>query len=242
MRKKLAEGVYAIGGRDDMLPDANVYVLGDPAGEDLTLVDAGIIGNGKYKLESIAGLGLEIRHIRRIIMTHTHLDHIGCVPEILCEVPEAELWVHEVEAGFLEHGDDRVMFGMPALKDMCMAQFHIPAGAFKPAVHRKLVGGEVLDLGGAAWRVVHIPGHSPGCIALYNERDRELIPGDVVYADHAVGRFDLHGADPEAHKASLYRLAELEVDMLLPGHDRVMEKVPPGYIEETARQWEPYIK
>jgi hypothetical protein len=69
-----------------------------------------------------------------------------------------------------------------------------------------------------------------------------LIPGDVVYADHAIGRFDLHGADPEAHKASLYRLAELEVDMPLPGHDSVMEKVSAGYIGDTVKQWEPYIR
>lgn len=242
MGKKLAEGVYLIEGQEDMFPDANVYVLGDQAGDDLTLVDAGIIGKAKYKIESVGRLGLDIGKIRRIIMTHTHLDHIGCVPEILERVPDAELWVHETEAELLGHGDDRTVFGMQAFRDMCAAQFGMHPGKFTIPVARKLRDRENLKLGGASWQVVHIPGHSPGCIALYNERERILISGDVIYADEAVGRFDLHGADPEAHKASLYKLGELAVDMLLPGHGAAMEKVPSGYIHETARQWEPYIK
>ena len=68
-----------------------------------------------------------------------------------------------------------------------------------------------------------------------------LIPGDVVYADYAIGRFDLFGADPSQHRDSLYRLAELEVDILLPGHNRIMTNVPGGYIRDTADQWGSYL-
>lgn len=241
MHKKLIEGIYFIEGQDDMIPDSNVYVLADASGEDLTLVDAGLVGKSAYKLESVQRLGFEISHIRRIIMTHTHLDHLGCVPEIIGQVPDAELWIHAEEADPLEQGDDRILFGMPALKDMCLLQLEIRPETFLLSAHRKLQDDETLHLGGEIWRVVHIPGHSPGCIALYNPSKKILIPGDVVYADYAIGRFDLHGADPAAHKASLYRLAEMEVDMLLPGHERVMETVPPGYIEETVKQWERYM-
>jgi glyoxylase-like metal-dependent hydrolase (beta-lactamase superfamily II) len=241
MQKELAEGIYFIEGQDDMIPDSNVYVLADASGEDLTLVDAGLVGKSSYKLESIQRLGLEIDHIKRIIMTHTHLDHFGCVPEILERVPGAELWVHVEEADPLEQGDDRILFGMPALKDMCLSQLDIRPETFFLRADRKLRDEETLNLGGEPWQVVHIPGHSPGCIALYNASKKILIPGDVVYADYAIGRFDLHGADPAAHKASLYRLSRLEVDMLLPGHNRVMEAVPPGYIEETVTQWEEYM-
>ncbi|MFO8090750.1 MAG: MBL fold metallo-hydrolase [Desulfatiglandaceae bacterium] len=241
MQKKLAEGVYFIEGQDDMIPDSNAYVLADASGEDLTLVDAGLVGKGAYKLESIKRLGFEIGHLRRIIMTHTHLDHLGCVPEILEQVPDVELWVHAEEAEPLEQGDDRIVFGMPALRDMCLSQLEISPETLMLKVNRKLQDDETLHLGGETWRVVHIPGHSPGCVALYNPSKKILIPGDVVYADYAIGRFDLHGADPAAHKASLYRLAELEVDMLLPGHERVMETVQPGYIKETVKQWEQYM-
>jgi glyoxylase-like metal-dependent hydrolase (beta-lactamase superfamily II) len=63
----------------------------------------------------------------------------------------------------------------------------------------------------------------------------------VVYADYAIGRFDLHGANASELKKSLVQLAEREVDILLPGHNRIVEKVPADYILKTARQWEPYL-
>ena len=80
-----------------------------------------------------------------------------------------------------------------------------------------------------------------GSIALYHRPKRVLIPGDVVYADYAIGRYDLHGANPKELKKSLLRLAELEIDVLLPGHNDVVPKLPKGYIRETARQWEAYL-
>ncbi|MBW1803011.1 MAG: MBL fold metallo-hydrolase, partial [Deltaproteobacteria bacterium] len=51
--------------------------------------------------------------------------------------------------------------------------------------------------------------------------------------------FDLHEADPAALNQSLTRLGELEVSILLPGHNRIDDNVPAGYITETARQWAP---
>ena len=91
------------------------------------------------------------------------------------------------------------------------------------------------------WEIIHIPGHSQGSIALYNRQGKILIPGDTVYADYAIGRFDLHGASGPELKNSLISLSELDVDVLLPGHNRILEDVPPGYILETAKQWEPYL-
>jgi hypothetical protein len=71
--------------------------------------------------------------------------------------------------------------------------------------------------------------------------EKILIPGDVVYADYAIGRFDLHGANGPELKNSLVQLAELEVNILLPGHNRIVKDLPSGYIAETARQWASYL-
>ena len=68
-----------------------------------------------------------------------------------------------------------------------------------------------------------------------------LIPGDVVYADYAIGRYDLHGANADQLKKSLYRLADLEVDMLLPGHNQIVKGLPPDYVRKTAKMWEAYL-
>jgi len=239
--KRITESVYFIQGRDDMIPDSHVYLIGMPDAQDWTLVDAGLMGKGSYKIESIQKAGVPLAHIQRIIMTHTHLDHIGCLPEILREMPQAELWVHSVEADLLEKGDERAVYGMDMFQRMCQAQYGLRPGAFTFQVHRRLSGGETLHLGGAVWEVLHIPGHSAGSIALYDRQNQILIPGDTVYADYAIGRFDLYGASGEQLRDSLMELARLDVRGLLPGHNRIMESVPPGYILETARQWGPYL-
>ncbi|MBW1910381.1 MAG: MBL fold metallo-hydrolase [Deltaproteobacteria bacterium] len=239
--KQVAEGIYFIPGQDEFIPDSHVYLIGKPSSGDLSIIDAGLMGKGSYKIASILDMGIALSDIKRVIMTHTHLDHIGCLAEILREIPHAELWVHTREAEPLEQGDDRIVYGMDMFQSMCQAQYGIKPGDFKFHVHRKLEGGETLEIGGISWEVIHVPGHSEGSIALYNRSGKILIPGDVVYADYAIGRFDLFGASGAQHKDSLFALAELEVDILLPGHNSIVEKVPPGYILETAKQWAPYL-
>jgi hydroxyacylglutathione hydrolase len=238
---QIYEGVYFIQGRDEMIPDSHVYIIGKSESKDLSMVDAGLVGKGGYKIASLKKLGIDIKDIKRIIMTHTHMDHIGCLGEILKQMPWSELWVHTDEAIQLEDGDERTVYGMEMFKNMLQSQYNLKDGAFKFQVHKKLNGGERLEIGGMIWELIHIPGHSAGSIALYERADNILIPGDVVYADYAIGRFDLHGADPAKHRESLFRLAELEVDILLPGHNRIMNQVPEGYIRATAEQWEPYL-
>ena len=81
--KQITASVYFIQGQDDMIPDSHVYLIGRPDSQDLTLVDAGLMGKGQYKIESIRKAGIQLTDIKRVIMTHTHLDHIGCLGEIL---------------------------------------------------------------------------------------------------------------------------------------------------------------
>jgi hydroxyacylglutathione hydrolase len=238
---QICEGVYFIQGRDEMIPDSHVYIIGKPESKDLSMVDAGLVGKGGYKIASLKKLGIDIKDIKRIIMTHTHLDHIGCLSELLKQMPWSELWVHTREAVQLEDGDERTVYGMEMFRNMCQGQYNLKDGDFRFQVQNRLNGGEQLEIGGMIWDVLHIPGHSAGSIAVYNKTDKILIPGDVVYADYAIGRFDLFGADPLKHRESLFRLAELDVNVLLPGHNRIMESVPQGYIRKTAQQWAPYL-
>jgi glyoxylase-like metal-dependent hydrolase (beta-lactamase superfamily II) len=238
---KIMEGVYFIPGQDELIPDAHAYVIGNPSSQDLSLIDVGLIGKSGYKVQSIQKMGIDLKTIKRVIMTHTHFDHIGCLSEIQKQIPWAELWVHVLEAQPLEQGDERTVYGMEMFREMCQMQYGLKPDAFKFQVNRKLHGDENLDIGGMIWKVIHIPGHSIGGIGLYHQPQRILIPGDVVYADYAIGRFDLHGANASDLKKSLTRLAELEVDVLLPGHNQIVEKLPTGYILKTAKQWEPYL-
>jgi glyoxylase-like metal-dependent hydrolase (beta-lactamase superfamily II) len=63
--------------------------------------------------------GVELSSVKRIIMTHTHLDHIGCLAEITEQIPWAELWVHHLEADLLERGDERGVYGMDMFRGLC---------------------------------------------------------------------------------------------------------------------------
>ena len=239
--KQITEDVYFIQGQDELIPDSHAYVIGKPASGDLSIVDAGLMEKEGYKMEALNRLGIESKDIKRVIMTHTHLDHIGCLPELLKAIPHAEVWMHSAEAEPLEQGDERIAYGMEMFMSMCQAQYGVKPGAFCCQVDRKLEGGDILEIGHMTWEVIHIPGHSQGSIGLYNRQGKILIPGDVVYADYAIGRFDLHGANGPQLKDSLLTLAELEVDVLLPGHNQIVEDLPPGYIRETAKQWAPYL-
>ena len=239
--KQITESVFFIPGQDEMIPDSHVYLLGAADSKDLSLIDAGLMGKGRYKIDAIQESGVSLSDIKRIIMTHTHLDHIGCLGELREAMPHAALWIHENEAVPLEKGDENTVYGMNMFESMCQAQYGIKPGDFRFPVDRKLTGGEALEIGGATWQVIHIPGHSAGSIALYDSENKILIPGDTVYADHAIGRFDLHGASGPQLKNSLLALAELDVSILLPGHNRIMANVPAGYIRQTAEQWGPYL-
>jgi hydroxyacylglutathione hydrolase len=239
--RQVAEGVWFIMGQDEFIPDSHVYLLGKASSHDLTLVDAGLMGKGRYKIRSLQEGGIPLADIRRVIMTHTHLDHIGCLRELLRDLPGAEVWIHRNEGEPLENGDDRHVYGMEMFRTMCQSQYGLQEEAFRMRVDRKLEGGETLPLGQTTWEVVYVPGHSLGGIALYNREEKILIPGDVVYADHAIGRYDLHGASGPDLKRSLSTLADLDVKILLPGHNRIVEGLPPNYIRQTAVQWAPYL-
>ncbi len=237
----VANGIYFIQGQDEFIPDSHVYVIGEPSSNDLSIVDVGLTGKGGYKIQSMLKLGIDLLAIKRIIMTHTHLDHIGCLSEIKKQIPHAELWVHKLEGELLEKGDDRAVYGMDMFKGVCQTQYGLKPDAFRFTVDRELEGGERLEIGDMAWEVIHIPGHSMGGIALYNPSLEILIPGDVIYADYAIGRFDLFGANADELKSSLKRLGGLKVDILLPGHNQIMMGMPGDYIQKVTKMWEPHL-
>ena len=233
--------MYYIEGQDEMILDSHVYVLGRPESGDLSIIDAGLVGKGAYKINAMLSAGIDLDSVQRIILTHTHFDHIGCLSEIREHIPRAELWVHVNEAQSLEDGDDRIVYGMEMFKTMCMAQYAIEPGAFRYHVDKTLHGGEYVKLGGMEWEMLFIPGHSPGSIGLYNTAGKILIPGDVVYSDYAIGRFDLYKADGSDLRDSLLKLSALDVRILLPGHNRINTDLPDGYIKDTLKQWEQYL-
>jgi len=239
--ESVIEGIYFIPGQDEMIPDSHVYILGDSNSHDLSMVDVGLIGKGEWKLNQIEQAGIELKDIKRIIFTHTHFDHIGCIKEIIRGLPDAEIWVHQVEGDYLERGDERIVHGNEMFAGFIRSQYGVKDGFYQFSIHRKLSEGEVLEIGGLRWEVLHIPGHSAGGIGLYNPENKALIPGDTVYADYNIGRFDLYSADGNQLRQSLERLAQLDAEVLLPGHNRVLKEGARESIGETVVRWSQYL-
>jgi len=240
--KRITDEIIWIPGQDEFIPDAHMYVLGNLMSDDITLVDAGLMRKSSYKLKVIETLGIRPNQIKRLILTHTHLDHIGCLPEIKRQIPEMEIWVHRIEGEELERGDERTVYGMQLFKTMAQAQFSLKDGLFKMEVHTKLEEGDRIKTGENIWEVLHLPGHSKGSIGLYDPKERILISGDTLYSDYAIGRFDLHGADPKELASSLERLSNMAIDVLLPGHNDIMEAVPRDYAKKVYEQWKDYLR
>ena len=90
-----------------------------------------------------------------------------------------------------------------------------------------------LSLDGLEMNIFHTPGHSPGSITLYWPSLKALFTGDLVFKE-GLGRTDLPGGDGSKLKESIKRLAELDVEWLLPGHGEIIsgaEKVRKNFAE-----------
>jgi glyoxylase-like metal-dependent hydrolase (beta-lactamase superfamily II) len=76
--------------------------------------------------------------------------------------------------------------------------------------------GDVLDLGDCAFQVLHVPGHSPGSIALWDPKSRTVFSGDAVYDGDLLD--NLYHSDPETYRRTLERLRQLDAETFHGGH------------------------
>ena len=100
-----------------------------------------------------------------------------------------------------------------------------PVAGFDPEVveiapapaTRLLADGDVIDLGDRAFEVLHLPGHSPGSIGLWDEASGVLFSGDAIYDGPLLDELD--GSDIEAYVATMERLRTLPVTVVHGGHE-----------------------
>ncbi|MFA6044938.1 MAG: MBL fold metallo-hydrolase [Phycisphaerales bacterium] len=141
-----------------------------------------------------------------VLLTHAHADHIGGLEEVRRAFPGVPVSVHEAERAWLEDAE----LNLSALVG-------VPLSVGAP--ERVLRDGETLSLGSSTWRVIHVPGHSPGSVAVYHEPSKTLISGDALFAG-SIGRTDFPGSDFDQLAASIrQRIYTLPPYVTLyPGH------------------------
>ena len=207
---EIAPGVHLV----ERVRGSNVYLLAD---DKLVLVDTGMPGNADKILNFIKDLGRDPKELTRIIVTHSHIDHVGSLAE-LGALTGARTLAHRDEVTSTSEGKYVLsphMEGSRGAFQALLARF----GLFKPCpVDLLLKDGDVLPyLGGL--RVIHIPGHTPGSICLLLGKPKVLFVGDaIINNEDRLSRPLPFGADRHQPEESLRKLAGLDFDICCFGH------------------------
>lgn len=149
------------------IPILNVKVFLIQSLRGYTLIDTGIPFHTRQINRALQTLDIELGDIQTIILTHGHLDHIGCLAYLKSRSGAAVICHRTVgsilEGGGYEKAVPRV-FGWKLLNPIVSALL----GKGLTPVHPDQILDESLDLGefGLNGRVLHTPGHSPGSCSI----------------------------------------------------------------------------
>jgi len=178
----------------------NCYIVGDESSGEGALVDPG--DEAARIALAVEQTGLEIGSI---ILTHSHIDHVGAVADL----------AEEYSCPVLLHAEaEEMLQAVPQQAAMMGVKF-----GRVPAVDRYIGSEETLEVGGVRLRSLYTPGHAPGHLAFYVEDEGTAISGDAVFAG-SVGRVDLPGGSMEVLMDSIRReiLGLPDETRLYPGH------------------------
>jgi hydroxyacylglutathione hydrolase len=170
-----------------------------------TLVDPGHSHLFANMADAMLRDGIDTRRIKLLLFTHGHPDHIEATDRFDDTVlrgiskPEYRYMQEEGKGLFLGSG------------------LQLPSKPFQILLNE----GE-LTLGNKTFLVIPTPGHSPGSVCLYYQKEKVLISGDTVFY-LGVGRSDLPGGDPGMLAKSIERLAKLQIEYLIPGHGDMLK-------------------
>lgn len=198
--------------------DVNVYVVRE--GDEALVVDASSgldwATFGPRVKDALAGA-----RVVRNYLTHCHTDHVGGVAKMAAFTNGAPALLHADEAEAVEKGDARLTLGA----FLGMQQDAHPV--------ERVREGDVLEVGGRAFEVLLVPGHSPAHTALWESESRTLLSGDVVFEGGSFGRVDFPGCDADKLVESLEKLARLDPEAFYPGHMRPVTRGARKAIEES---------
>ncbi len=178
--------------------DTDCYLVTDEQTNQCFVVDP---GDKSPELENVIG----DKELKYILLTHGHYDHIlGAA--YLKKLTGAEVLIHSADAPCL--GDDT----------LSRAGLHFPVKQENTDPDRILEDGDEIDFAGKTIKVLHTPGHTPGCVCYIFDEKNVIFSGDTLF-QLSMGRTDFPGGSSIDMMRSLSILKALEGDyIVLPGH------------------------
>ncbi len=151
------------------------------------------------------------------VSTHAHFDHMGGAHEFEHHLGHsADSNIYANPTGYNTLADDFVT--AEVIKQHPVDGFDIAQYSVKSApLTGYLDEGDMIDLGDRTLHVLHLPGHSPGAIALYDPISKVLFSGDVIYDGGLID--GAYHSSTEAYEESLRRLRELPISVVHGGHE-----------------------
>ena len=168
------------------LLQCNCTVIGDPVSKEAIVVDPG--DDAPKVLAALQRHGLTCR---AILITHTHIDHVGANLQVR-DATGAKLMLHEADLPLY----DNLRVQAEWMGGMLLEP---PRAPIDEHVHQ----GDVVKAGALQAEVLHTPGHTPGSICFHLGGDAPLLlAGDTLFAG-SIGRTDLWGGDQDQELRSI---------------------------------------
>jgi hydroxyacylglutathione hydrolase len=225
----IADGVWVVQGQPAR---CNVYLI-EHEGR-VTMFDAG----ARTMVRSLAQAAAKLGGLERIVLGHGHTDHRGSAPGL-----GAPVYCHADEVQDAE-GSGGFRYWPEGLSGLAF-----PHRQVHKLLHRYAWDGGPVTIAGtlaegddvAGFKVVEIPGHAPGQIALWRESDRIALSTDCFYTLEIWGRdceprvpIETYNYDTEQARASIRKLAALEPAIVWPGHAKPVSGDVRSQLERAA--------
>jgi len=239
--QEIVPGLWDVGELASAVP-VHVYLW--RWAEGVTIVDTGTPGSADKILAAVGALRLQPSDVKRIIITHADVDHMGSL-KALKRATGAQVICHTVEKEFLENPGRRKPAKTPLgllLRPIFALAMQFPQYRVEPlSPDRTHVDGDKLPEG---FTIIHTPGHTPGHISLLHPEKRFLIAGDAIH-----NRGGTLGAPPplftpdvENSHLSIWKLAKKygnNFDVAVFGHGPpIREKAGEAFNSFTAQLFE----
>lgn len=204
---RLLPGLYQVGGGlYSHARDACSYLIVNESTGECVMIDSGSHCGYDALRANFDQVG-DLKQLQLVIGTHCHWDHVEAFGH-LCQDTSARFALHRLDAEAVRTGDP----------ELTCAGFLYNEPFHPFPVDLELNGGETYTVGDYRLEILHLPGHTPGCIGVKLEYSRTgqvlLIPGDSVS-----GAFSKRiNSSRSTWKRSMKRLMQQDFDFMLPNH------------------------